>query len=252
MDLVSVEDVWRSYRIPHQKKESPLGRLADVFQILESSRLDYEQFWAVKGVSITIRQGDSLGIMGRNGSGKSTLLKMIAGTLRPTKGRIVVRGKVAPILELGLGFHPEVTVKENVKIYASIMGLKNSEIRERLDGILEFAELEKFRDAKLKTLSSGMQARLGVAVAMESSPDLFIVDEALAVGDFAFQAKCVDRFRDFQRNGGSIVLVSHSPAMIADFCDEAIILSRGEVVAYGEAGSTAQEYVAQPSPAQIA
>lgn len=242
MNIVSVSDVWRSYRIPHQRKESPLGRLAGVFQMFESRRLDYEQFWAVRGVSFTIQKGESLGIMGSNGSGKSTLLKMVAGTLNPTRGRVIVRGRVAPILELGLGFHAEVTVKENAKIYGSIMGLRNWQMKERLDAILAFAELERFRDAKLKTLSSGMQARLGLAVAIECNPDLFVIDEALAVGDISFKAKCMERFRDFQKEGRSIILVSHSTDMITEFCDTAMIMSKGEVIAQGDSDSMAARY----------
>jgi lipopolysaccharide transport system ATP-binding protein len=245
VEILSVEDVWRSYRIPHQRQESALAKVAGVLQMFESSRLEFEQFWAVKGVSFKIERGESLGIMGANGSGKSTLLKIIAGTLRPTKGRVAVRGKVAPILELGLGFHPEVTVKENVKVYASIMGLRNSEIKKRLDPILEFAELERFRDAKLKTLSSGMQARLGLAVAVECDPELFVIDEALAVGDMAFQEKCMERFREFRRKGHSIILVSHSAVTITEFCDTAMIMSKGEVVAQGEPSAMVAEYAAR-------
>jgi len=249
MNAAIVEDLWKAYRIPHKKKESILENIASFLDMFESRRLDYEDFWAVKGVSLRIRKGESLGIMGVNGSGKSTLLKLIAGTIRPTRGKIDVRGKIAPILELGLGFHPELTVRDNVKIYASIMGLKNREIKNRMESILKFAELERFGDAKLKNLSSGMQMRLGFAVAIESNPDLFVIDEALAVGDIGFQTKCLDKFRDFQRNGCSIVLVSQSPAMISDFCHSALIMSRGEVVASGDARSISTKYITLTSPA---
>jgi len=235
MNAVIVEDLWKSYRIPHKKNESILASIAGILEMFESRRLDFEEFWAVKGVSLRVRQGESLGILGVNGSGKSTLLKMISRTIRPTRGSIDVRGRVAAILELGLGFHPELSVKENAKIYASIMGLRNREIKGRLDSILKFAELERFSDARLRNLSSGMQARLGFAVAMESHPDLFVIDEALAVGDIGFQTKCLDKFRDFQRQGCSIILVSQSPKLISDFCHNAIIMSKGEVV-YADTG----------------
>src|SRR5271165_2578656 len=203
MNELVVENLWKSYRIPHKKKESILENIAGLLDMFESKRMAYEEFWAVKGVSFNLRKGESLGIMGVNGSGKSTLLKLIAGTIRPTRGEIHVRGKIAPILELGLGFHPELSVKDNAKIYASLMGIKNREFKSRLNSILKFAELERFSDALLKNLSSGMQARLAFAVAIESDPDIFVIDEALAVGDIAFQTKCLDKFRDFQRKGCS-------------------------------------------------
>ncbi len=247
MNVLVIEDLWKRYHIPHRKKESVLDNIASILDVFESKRLAHEDFWAVKGISLRVRSGESLGIMGINGSGKSTLLKMIAGTIRPTRGRIDIRGKIAPILELGLGFHPELSVRDNAKIYASIMGLKNNVFRSRLDSILKFAELERFSDSQLKNLSSGMQMRLGFAVAIESKPDLFVIDEALAVGDIAFQTKCLDKFRDFQRDGCSIVLVSQFPAIISDFCHNGIIMSKGEIIASGEARAMTEKYVALSS-----
>jgi lipopolysaccharide transport system ATP-binding protein len=249
MNILEIDDLWKHYRIPHRKKESVLELIAGFLDMFESKRMTYESFWAVKGVSLKLRKGESLGIMGVNGSGKSTLLKLIAGTIRPTKGYVETRGKVAPILELGLGFHLELSAKDNAKVYASILGLKNNQIRDKLDDIFKFADLEKFRDSKLKHLSSGMQMRLAFAVAVESDPDLFVVDEALAVGDLAFQTKCLDKFRDFQRRGRSVVLVSQSPAVISDFCHSAVIMSRGEIVASGEARKVSDRYLSLTSTA---
>ena len=175
-----------------------------------------------------------MGVIGRNGSGKSTLLKLLANILRSDKGNIKVTGKVASILELGVGFHPDLTVKENILIYGSIMGLKNREIKKRINKILDFSNLQRFRDAKLKNLSSGMQMRLGFSTAIETDPDIFLIDEALAVGDMEFQQKCMDKFRQFKEEKKTILFVSHSLDLVREFCEETILLSKGEMVSSGK------------------
>ena len=243
MHIIQVQDVWKKFRIPHEKRTTILENIAGILQILEGKRFTYEEFWALKAVDFSIERGESIGIIGENGSGKSTLLKLMANIMRPDKGSVNVSGKVAPILELGLGFHPDLTVKENVLIYGSIMGLKNSEVKKRMDSIIEFAGIERFRDTKLKSLSSGMMMRLAFSVAIEVKPDIFLVDEAFAVGDIEFQEKCLDKFKQFQAEKKTIVLVSHALSFVRDFCKRAVCLSKGEVVAVGEAGSVVETYM---------
>lgn len=232
--IIEVQDLWKRFKIPHEKKTTIFENLASIMQILDSRRMTYEEFWALNGLSFSVERGLSMGVIGRNGSGKSTLLKLIANILRPDKGNIKVTGKVASILELGVGFHPDLTVKENILIYGSIMGLKNKEIKKRINNILDFSNLQRFRDAKLKNLSSGMQMRLGFSTAIETEPDIFLIDEALAVGDMEFQKKCMDKFRQFKEEKKTILLVSHSLDLVREFCEETILLSKGEMVSSGK------------------
>lgn len=236
---IRVEDLWKRFRIPHERRNTILDSLA---AILGGKALSYEELWALRGVGFSLRMGESLGIVGPNGSGKSTLLKVMAKILRPDRGRVEVNGRIAPILELGVGFHPDLSVRENVLVYGSIMGLRNSDVKRRMDSILRFSGLERFRDAKLKNLSSGMQMRLGFSVAMETDPDIFLVDEALAVGDMEFQRKCLDKFKQFRAEGRTIVLVSHALDLIREFCDKGLFLLGGEVAGFGDAGSVVEEY----------
>lgn len=238
-DAVRVEGLWKRFRIPHERRNTILDALAG---ILGGRPLSYEEFWALRDISFSLREGESLGIVGPNGSGKSTLLKVMARILRPDRGRVEVKGRVAPILELGVGFHPDLSVRENVLVYGSIMGLRNSYVKGRMDSILQFSGLERFRDAKLKNLSSGMQMRLGFSVAIETDPDIFLVDEALAVGDMEFQRKCLDKFREFRAEGRTIILVSHALDLIREFCDKGLFLLGGEVAGFGEAGAVVEEY----------
>lgn len=193
----------------------------------------YREFWALRGVSLEVRRGETLGIIGRNGSGKSTLLQIIAGTLRPTEGEVAVRGRVAALLELGSGFNPEFTGRENVYLNGGILGLQRREIEQRFDRIAAFAEIGDFMDLPVKTYSTGMVVRLAFAVQAQLSPDVLIVDEALAVGDEGFQRKCyawLERFRD---TGGTVLLVTHSLQQITQVCDRALLLEQGEAAAIG-------------------
>mgnify|MGYP001152884666 CR=1 FL=1 len=243
MQVIQVEDLWKRFKIPHERRTTILENIAGAFQILEGKRFTYEEFWALKAINFSVEYGESLGVIGENGSGKSTLLKVIANILRPSRGRVKANGKIAPILELGVGFHPELTAKENALIYGSIMGLKNSEVKKQMSSILQFSGLERFRDAKLKNLSSGMQMRLGFSVAIETDPDIFLVDEALAVGDMEFQQKCMEKFKEFKAEKKTIVLVSHALNLVKDFCEKTLFLSRGEMVAFGSTEDTVNEYV---------
>jgi ABC-type polysaccharide/polyol phosphate transport system ATPase subunit len=203
----------------------------------------FEEFWALKEVNLSLGNGQSLGVIGRNGSGKSTLLKIVAGVMRPDRGTVTVNGSLASVLELGIGFHGELTVKENAVIYGVLMGLRRSEMKNRLASILEFAGLERFRDSKLKNLSSGMQVRLGFSIAVQTEANVFVIDEALAVGDAEFQEKCVSKFRELKRQGKSIVLVSHNMGLISEFCEKTLYLSHGQVRGFGPSESVTAQYL---------
>ena len=243
MSVVDVEDLWKRFRIPHEKRASVLDQVAGVLSLLEGKRYSYEEFWAVKGVTFSLQQGESLGIIGPNGSGKSTLLKLVARVMRPDKGAIRTSGSIASVLELGIGFHPDLTVKENAQVYGVIMGIPRSQIRKRMDSILDFSGLNRFQDAKLKNLSSGMQVRLAFSIAIQTEADIFLVDEALAVGDMDFQQKCLEKFREFKKQGKSIVFVSHSMGLIRGFCEKTLYLQGGEARAFGPSEEAINRYV---------
>lgn len=243
MSVVDVEDLWKRFRIPHERRASVLDQVASLLSILEGKRYSYEEFWAVKGVTFGLREGESLGIIGPNGSGKSTLLKLIARVMKPDKGAIRTSGSIANVLELGIGFHPDLTAKENAQVYGVIMGIPRSEIGKRMDSILDFSELKRFQDAKLKNFSSGMQVRLAFSIAIQTEADIFLVDEALAVGDMEFQQKCLERFREFKKRGKSIVFVSHSMGLIRGFCEKTLYLQGGEARAFGPSEEVINRYV---------
>jgi ABC-type polysaccharide/polyol phosphate transport system ATPase subunit len=200
------------------------------------------ELWALRDVDLDIHRGETFGIVGPNGSGKSTLLKLIAGIFAPSTGRLEVAGRVGSLIEIGAGFHPEFTGVENVYLNAAIYGLKRSYVDEHLDEIIEFAELEAFKDVPVRTYSSGMYMRLGFAVAMHIQADVLLLDEILAVGDEAFQQKCFGRIGDFKRAGGTIVFVSHDPGAVERLCDRAIALERGRVLEEGAAGEVVRAY----------
>jgi len=201
------------------------------------------QFFALKDVSFSVRHGETLGIIGRNGSGKSTALKLMAGVTAPTSGEVYVVGRVSPLIELGAGFPPDLTGRENVHLNGSILGMSGREVEEQFQSIVEFAELAEFIDTPVKRYSSGMYGRLGFAVAVHSNPDLLLVDEVLAVGDMFFQQKCLAKMHEFKEKGITIVLVSHSPAMVSSFCDRAIWLDHGQLTAEGPSAEVVAEYL---------
>jgi len=243
MEVIQVEDLWKKFRIPHERRMTILENIAGALQILEGKRFTYEEFWALKAVNFSVQYGESVGVIGENGSGKSTLLKVMANIMRPNRGVVKASGRIAPILELGVGFHPDLTVKENVLVYGSVMGLKNSEVKKRMGSILEFSGLERFKDTKLKNLSSGMQMRLGFSVAIETDPDIFLIDEALAVGDMEFQQKCMDKFKEFKGEKKTIVLVSHALNLVKEFCERTVFLSRGEMISFGNTDDVVSQYL---------
>ena len=202
-----------------------------------------EPFYALHEVSFALERGQTLGIIGRNGSGKSTLLKLIAGVTGPTSGLVEVRGRVSPLIELGAGFHPDLTGRENVYLNSSILGVRSRDVKERFDEIVSFAELEEFIDTPVKRYSSGMYMRLGFSVAVHCDPDILLIDEVLSVGDAHFQEKCMDKMHDFQARGVTIVFVSHTLAQVQDFCHRVLWLEHGRVVAEGAPGDIVPRYV---------
>jgi ABC-2 type transport system ATP-binding protein len=205
-------------------------------------RVHAEQFWALRDVSVEIPEGQTLGLLGSNGAGKTTLLKVIAGILRPNEGQVITRGRIATLLALGAGFHSELTGRENVYLNASILGLSRAQIEGLFDEIVAFAELEDFMDTQVKFYSSGMYVRLGFAVAVHVDPAILLVDEVLAVGDIAFQRKCIDRVKAFQEEGRTIVFVTHDPALVLRICDRAIMLEHGEVKVAGDPEDVVRDF----------
>ena len=202
-----------------------------------------DTFWALKDIHLSVPSGRMVGIIGHNGSGKSTLLQLTGKVMHPDEGRVHLQGRVGSLLSLAAGFHPDLSGRENVFISGVINGLTRREVAERFDAIVAFAELEQFIDMPLRTYSSGMQMRLGFAVSTHVRPDILLVDEVLAVGDMAFQRKCVERIRQFKAEGAAIVLVSHDLSMIGELCDEALWLRKGRVMAHGKAGDVVSQYV---------
>ena len=229
-EAIVVDDVSKSFRI----STTPVTSLKE--RILGMGRNHYEEFGALHDIDFAIQQGETVGILGHNGSGKSTLLKCIAGILTPTRGEVLVRGRLASLLELGAGFHPDLTGRENVFINAAFLGMPRREIAKRFDDIVEFAGLEQFIDEPVKHYSSGMYVRLGFAVAVNLEPDVLLVDEVLAVGDEVFQLKCMSRIKQFQDEGRTIVLVTHAAETVRQVCGRAIVLDHGNLVIDDEPG----------------
>jgi lipopolysaccharide transport system ATP-binding protein len=215
-------------------------RVAQLFG--RQSKAHYREYWALREISCEIRRGEQIGIVGRNGAGKSTLLQILCGTLAPTTGSVTVNGRIAALLELGAGFNPEFTGRENVLLNASILGLTAQEIDQRMDPILAFADIGGFIEQPVKTYSSGMYMRLAFAVAIHVTPDILVVDEALSVGDEAFQRKCFARIRAIRETGGTVLFVSHSAGTVAEVCDRAILLDRGELLAIGNTRDVLARY----------
>jgi lipopolysaccharide transport system ATP-binding protein len=241
---IKVDGLSKCYQIydkPQDRlKQSILPRIQRLLR--KSPTLYHREFWALKNVSFKIPKGHTIGIIGQNGSGKSTLLQMICGTLTPSTGSIETEGRLAALLELGSGFNPDFSGRDNVYMNATLLGLQKEEIDARFDQIVDFAGIGKFIDEPTKTYSSGMMVRLAFSVQAQIDPDILIVDEALAVGDAKFQAKCFDRLKQLKENGTSILLVTHSSEQIVTHCDSAILLDRGEVLEHGEPKSVVNRY----------
>jgi len=237
---IALTDISARFDIPTERiisfKEYVLRRLM--------GGIERRELWALRGVSLAVRPGEVLGVVGRNGAGKSTLLKIVSRVLQPTSGRVVLRGSVAPLLELGAGFHFDLTGRENVFLNAALLGHPRRTVEQRLGGVIDFSELADFIDVPIRNYSSGMLARLGFAVATMIRPDVLLVDEVLAVGDAAFQERCLGRIRDFRAQGTTILLVSHQATEIAEHCDRALWLEHGRLAALGETEEVLDRYSA--------
>jgi ABC-type polysaccharide/polyol phosphate transport system ATPase subunit len=237
--VIKLENVSVRYRVPRERVS---GIKEYTIQWLKR-RLRYEEFWALNDVSLDVARGEVFGVIGRNGSGKSTLLKVIARVLVPTRGRVVLHGRVAPLLELGAGFHNELTGRENIFLNSALLGRSHKEVELLLPEIIDFAEIDDFIDAPLRTYSTGMVARLGFAVATCVRPQILLVDEILSVGDAKFQRKCMDRMYSFQAQGSTVIIVSHSMATIDSFCTRALWLKGGHTKAMGSVSEVISRYV---------
>ncbi len=235
--VIRAERVSKAFRVPDQRLDSLKERLTHPL-----TRTEHRLLRAVREVSFDVHKGEFFGIVGRNGSGKSTLLKIMASIYRSDAGRLRIAGRLAPFIELGVGFNPELTSRENVVLNGVLMGLTRQQARARLDAVLEFAELEAFADLKLKNYSSGMMVRLAFAVMVQADADIMLIDEVLAVGDAAFAQKCMDVFRARREAGKTVVLVTHDMATVQSFCDRAMLLDNGEVQYLGDPEETALRY----------
>jgi len=236
--MIVVENLNKVFRIPHEKKNT----LFHTFFSFSKGAYQYEEFHALRDVSFRVQKGETVGIIGKNGSGKSTLLKIIANIYRPTSGNVVVNDEVFPLLELGVGFQPNFTVRDNIYLYGSFLGFTRREMSERITRVLEFAELTRFADAKLDNLSTGMKSRLGYAIAIQGDAPIHLLDEILAVGDEVFRQKCRERFRSTRNEGRTILYVSHDLGSVEEFCDSAILLHHGQIVNMGFPDLVIQEY----------
>jgi lipopolysaccharide transport system ATP-binding protein len=235
---IEFEDVVQRFR---RIKERP-DTLREVFAKLQRRRITYLDFEALKRVSFRVPKGQMLGIIGRNGSGKSTLLKIAAGVYTPTSGSVRIHGTTAPLIELGAGFHPELTGRENILLNGLLLGLTRNQIREREERIIEFAELGDFIDSPIKQYSSGMYMRLAFSVATEVEPDILIIDEILGVGDAGFQRKCYGRIEKFRQLGRTILFVSHDVSTVRQLCDRALLLHNGELISDGQPAEVIARY----------
>lgn len=237
--VIEFRDVSRRFVLHHEHRAS----FQDWFIGLIRPRGQGEEFWALKDVSFSVRRGESLGIIGRNGAGKSTLLKLVTRILEPTSGKITIRGRTHAMLELGAGFHPELSGRDNVYLNGSIYGFSRREMSARFDKIVEFAELERFIDTPVKHFSSGMFMRLGFSIAAHMDPDILVIDEVLAVGDTSFQRKSHKALQDLKANGTTILFVSHNPEQVRGFCDRAILLQQGQLVDAGQSSDVVDHYL---------
>ena len=252
--VISVENLSKKYIIGHQKQghtnlrdvltegaKRYANKLIHPFATPQNDPT-HEEFWALKDVSFDIQQGDRVGIIGRNGAGKSTLLKILSRITEPTSGRVSIKGRVASLLEVGTGFHPELTGRENIFLNGAILGMSKADIKRKFDEIVAFAEVEKFLDTPVKRYSSGMYVRLAFAVAAHLEPEILIVDEVLAVGDAQFQKKCIGKMEDVGKEGRTILFVSHNMAMISNLCHKGLVLDAGDLTFQGKISEAVLKY----------
>lgn len=236
---VVVKDLYKTFRLPHEKHSGVKQAVVGLFR----GKRGYETQKVLNDVSFEIKKGEFFGIVGRNGSGKSTLLKLLAGIYVPDKGLVQVNGSLTPFIELGVGFNPELTGRENVFMNGALLGFDHDQMEKMYDDIVEFAELEDFMDQKLKNYSSGMQVRLAFSIAIRAKTDILLLDEVLAVGDADFQRKCYDYFMSLKEEGQTVILVTHDMGAVRQYCDRAVMIENGRVVKKGDAETIAQEYL---------
>lgn len=235
-NAVSIQNVSKKFRLYHERNQTLKSA------IMRRRRSVHEDFWALRGVSFDVEQGSTFGLIGSNGSGKSTLLKCLAKIYWPTSGSISYAGRMAALLEVGSGFHHELSGRENIYLNGSILGMSRKEIDRKFDEIIDFSGVEQFIDQPVKNYSSGMYVRLGFSVAISVEPDILIVDEVLAVGDAEFQEKCFQKFRDYREQGRTVILVSHSMNSVRTMCDQVAWLNKGELMTVGAANETIAAY----------
>lgn len=249
MSILRVEQLEKHFVIPSTRRDTVRAHALSAFR-----RRPTEKLKVLDRINFSVRYGETLGIMGRNGSGKSTLLKIISGIYPPDSGAVHCEGRVTPILELGVGWNPELNAIDNVHLLGGVMGLTLSEIRAALDEILEFAGLERFAQLKLRHFSSGMASRLAYSVAFRAVKEILVLDEIFAVGDASFRARCQDRYRQLRAAGHTVILVSHSPATVREFCDRVLILENGRILYDGRPDKAVEQYLnlpgSHPGPAQ--
>lgn len=236
---IKVDRVSKDFHLPHEKTQSIKSAVLNLFK---SRNKDVDTQHALRDVSFEVKKGEFFGIVGRNGSGKSTLLKMLAGIYQPTAGSVTTRGKLVPFIELGVGFNPELTGRENVYLNGALLGFSKKQIDAQYDEIVRFAELEEFMDQKLKNYSSGMQVRLAFSVATTAKADVLLIDEVLAVGDADFQRKCFDFFKMIKKEGTTVVFVSHDMGAVKEYCDRAVLINDSRLVAEGNPDDIARDY----------
>lgn len=234
---IKVSHISKSFRLPHEKHNSLKDKAVHIF-----GPRNFTKFTALEDIDFEIKKGEFFGIVGKNGSGKSTLLKILASIYKPTSGKVKVNGSLAPFIELGVGFNPELTGRENVFLSGAILGLSRKKIDSLYETIVSFAELEEFMDQKLKNYSSGMQVRLAFSIAIRAESDILLIDEVLAVGDTAFQSKCFDEFDNFRAQNKTIVLVTHDMASVQRFCDRAVLINDSNIVEIGKPEKITQYY----------
>lgn len=246
---VSVKNLYKTFRLPHEQHSGIKQYLLNIFRHKKTK--GYEDQRVLNGIDFEIKKGEFFGIVGRNGSGKSTLLKLLAGIYVPDKGHIAINGSLVPFIELGVGFNPELTGRENVYMNGALLGFSHTEVDEMYNEIVEFAELKKFMDQKLKNYSSGMQVRLAFSIAIRAESDVLVLDEVLAVGDEAFQRKCNDYFMKIKEDSTkTVILVTHGMASVERYCDRAMMIRDGEIVAIGDPSDVASEYSLENLEAQ--
>lgn len=235
---ISVKNVSKTFKIPHEKTSTLRGAAVSVFK-----KKNYEEFEALNDVSFEVKKGEFFGIIGRNGSGKSTLLKVLAGIYEADKGKIHIDGRISPFLELGIGFNPELSGRDNVYLNATVLGLTKKEIDKKFDSIVAFSELERFIDQKLKNYSSGMQVRLAFSVSVHANREILLMDEVLAVGDTNFQSKCLEEFNKYKEMGKTVLLVSHDVETVRRYCDRAMLFRNGKIKKIGNSNDVVEEYM---------